>query len=131
MMDWNARRNTGGFEALVGLNPFAEGRIEKCQMIEAGAALGFFDQTRDLGQGDAMMLLVIGHENQKIVLVKDLGVEHGLIPLHHFFEPGGAKHRVREFRRGYRTRAAAISCFAAHCVSSLAYRMNYMSDGRN
>src|SRR5713101_6226975 len=97
-MDWDSRRDAGCLEPFVGSDPFAERGIEKCQMIEAGAALGLLDQSRHLGEGDTMMLFVVGHEDQKIVLVHNLGVEYSLIPVDHFLQPGGAKHGMRKLR---------------------------------
>src|ERR1700680_2482920 len=104
-MDWDPGGYADGLETLVGGDPIAEGRVKKCEMVEAGAALRFLDQSRDCRQSDTVMLLVVGHKDKKIVLVQTLRVEYGLVPFHHFFETGRPQHRVGELRGGYSTSA--------------------------
>src|SRR5438309_5699353 len=117
-MDGDSRSDPHGLQALVILDPVAKGWVEKSQMIEAGGTLRLFDQTRDLSECYAMMLFVISHENQEIILVHDLGIEHSLVPFHHLFQASGTEHCVRKLHRCYTTSSAAIFGFAAHTCSS-------------
>src|ERR1700730_14936419 len=94
-------------------------------MIEAGAVLRFFNQSRNLGECNAMVLFVVGHKDQEIVLVQDFAVQHRAIPFDHLLEACRTQHGVRKLRRRSGTSAALMwRCAATHCLSSFKYNLN-------
>src|SRR5579862_3017838 len=96
MMNAVAGSDPESLETFVIGNPVGEGRIEKCQMVEPGAAFRLINQSRNGDQRNAMMLVVVGQERDEIVLVQDFSAERGLVPFNHFLEPRSPEHRVRE-----------------------------------
>src|SRR5262249_37781670 len=89
----------------------AEVRVRERHVIRPRRHRRLVLEPRDAGDGDAMMLVVVGEEGEHAVRMHHLGAENGAVPAHQLVEPGRSPHDMGELVRLHDATVGGHPCF--------------------
>ena len=98
VIDRDDGQDAGLLEAFVSEDQVADTRVGVGEMIQPDRVARPVLEAGHCRDGDAVMLIVVGHEREHAIAVNDFGLQHGGLPIDHRLKLLGGEHGVGEFR---------------------------------